>query len=160
VDIGPQADIYGLGATLYHMVTGSVPFKGKNPSEVMHRHLKEPLVAPDHLNPGISSGLAQIIEMMMAKDPSDRYRNAAELLDDLDLVEKGQKPRHAGGAIDLSSMVSGLGSDGQPVDPPVVVPAAGSRTQSNGLTLAIIAGLAISLLINLALLAWISGQAN
>lgn len=160
VDIGPQADIYGLGATLYHMVTGSVPFKGKNPSEVMHRHLKEPLVAPDHLNPGISSGLAQVIEMMLAKDPSDRYRNAAELLDDLELVENSQKPRHAGGSIDLASMVSGMSENGEPTPPAVVVPAAGGRGQSSGLTMAIIAGLAISLLVNLALLAWISGQAT
>lgn len=159
VDIGPQADIYGLGATLYHMVTGSVPFKGKNPSEVMHRHLKEPLVAPDHLNPGLSSGLAQIIEMMLAKDPADRYRNAAELLEDLDHVEQGRKPRHAGGSIDLASVMSTM-SPGEVEDAPVVVPAARTGAGNNGLVVAIVAGLAVSLLLNLALLAWIAGQAG
>ena len=156
VDIGPQADIYGLGATLYHMVTGSVPFKGKTPSEVMHRHLKEPLVAPDHLNPGLSSGLAQVIEMMMAKDPADRYRNAEELLEDLDLLESGQKPRHAGGAIDIASVVS-MGSGA--TEAPPVVASQGSANGGGGLTMLIVAALVTSVLVNLALLAWLAGSA-
>lgn len=40
VEIGPPSDLYGLGATFYHMVTGKLPFEGRNPSEVMHKHLK------------------------------------------------------------------------------------------------------------------------
>lgn len=156
VDIGPQADIYGLGATLYHMVTGSVPFKGKSPSEVMHRHLKEPLVAPDHLNPGLSSGLAQVIEMMMAKDPSDRYRNAEELLEDLALVDAGQKPRHAGGAIDIASVVS-MGEDSE--SPTPVMASRTVENRSGGMTILLIATLIGSVLLNLALLAFLAGSA-
>ena len=156
VDIGPQADIYGLGATLYHMVTGSVPFKGKSPSEVMHRHLKEPLVAPDHLNPGLSSGLAQVIEMMMAKDPADRYRNAEELLEDLALVDAGQKPRHAGGAIDIASVVS-MGDDAENLAP--VMASSATENRSGGLTILLIATLIGSVLLNLALLAFLAGNA-
>ena len=156
VDIGPQADIYGLGATLYHMVTGSVPFKGKSPSEVMHRHLKEPLVAPDHLNPGLSSGLAQVIEMMMAKDPADRYRNAEELLEDLALVDSGQKPRHAGGAIDIATVVS-MGGDSE--SPPPVMASSAAENRSGGLTILLIATLIGSVLLNLALLAFLAGSA-
>jgi serine/threonine-protein kinase len=156
VDIGPQADIYGLGATLYHMVTGSVPYKGKTPSEVMHRHLKEPLVAPDHLNPGLSSGLAQVIEMMMAKDPADRYRNAEELLQDLELVESGQKPRHAGGAIDIATVVS-MGED--PGNSQPVVSASRSQNRIGGLSLLVMAALVVSMLLNLGLLAFFAGNA-
>ena len=156
VDIGPQADIYGLGATLYHMVTGSVPFKGKSPSEVMHRHLKEPLVAPDHLNPGLSSELAQVIEMMMAKDPADRYRNAEELLEDLALVDAGQKPRHAGGAIDIASVVS-MGDDAENLAP--VMASRATENRSGGLTILLIATLIGSVLLNLALLAFLAGNA-
>ena len=88
-DITPASDLYGLGATLYHMVTGGVPFPGKNPSEVMHRHLKQTLAPPDHINTSLSAGFSQIIEMMMAKDVNARYQNASDLIEDLETIESG-----------------------------------------------------------------------
>lgn len=91
-NIGPPADIYSLGATLYHMVTGNVPFDGKNPSAVMHKHLKADLVPPDHVNPKLSAGIAEVIEMMMAKDPRKRYQNCKDLLVDLRALRKGETP--------------------------------------------------------------------
>lgn len=90
--IGPQADIYSLGATLYHMVTGSVPFDGKNPSAVMHKHLKAELIAPDHVNPKLSPGISEVIEMMMAKDPKARYASCKDLLIDLRALRKKEQP--------------------------------------------------------------------
>lgn len=90
--IGPPADIYSLGATFYHMVTGSVPFEGKNPSSVMHKHLKADLVPPDHVNPKLSAGVSEVIERMMAKAPGDRYKNCADLLLDLQAIHKGERP--------------------------------------------------------------------
>lgn len=90
--IGPPADIYSLGATLYHMVTGNVPFDGKNPSAVMHKHLKAELVPPDHANPKLSAGVSEVIEMMMAKSPRDRYQSCDDLLTDLRLVRNGKNP--------------------------------------------------------------------
>lgn len=106
VDIGPPADIYGLGATFYHMVTGRLPFEGKNPSEVMHKHLKASLVPPDHVNPQLSGGTAQIIEMMLAKHPRDRHHSAAELLEDLDAVAQGSPPLHAKPALDFGQVTA------------------------------------------------------
>ena len=156
VDIGPQADIYGLGATLYHMVTGRVPFNGKNPSEVMHRHLKDQIVPPDQVNPSISSGLAQIIELMMAKDPRDRYRNAEELLEDLDEVEAGRPPRHARSAMDIASVVSSMSTDAS--DPSANAPRRAKKDDTQALNMAMIAGLALSVLVNLILLVYVASK--
>jgi serine/threonine-protein kinase len=103
-NITPSADIYGLGATLYHMVTGKVPFSGKNPSDVMHRHLKQDLVPPDHLNSSLSPGFSQIVEMMMAKDVSQRYQNASDLIEDLDAVAAGNSPQYAQPTLDFAKL--------------------------------------------------------
>ncbi|NIA16802.1 MAG: protein kinase [Planctomycetes bacterium] len=92
VDIDGRADIYSLGVTLYHMVTGRVPFDASTPSEVMRKHLKEPLIPPDHINTTLSSGIGEVIEVMMAKRKEDRYSSAEELLTDLDAVRKGEPP--------------------------------------------------------------------
>ncbi|HVZ94769.1 MAG TPA: serine/threonine-protein kinase [Phycisphaerales bacterium] len=92
VNVNAQADIYSLGATLYHMVTGNVPYNGKNPSEVMQKHLKTELVPPDHINPKLSSGISEIIEMMMAKSRKDRYKNCTDLLTDLRAIQRKEQP--------------------------------------------------------------------
>jgi serine/threonine protein kinase len=90
--IDARADLYSLGATLYHMVTGRVPFDGPTPSAVMHKHLKEELIAADHINPNLSNGIAEVIEKSMAKRARDRYQNAAEMLADLERVARGEAP--------------------------------------------------------------------
>jgi serine/threonine-protein kinase len=116
----------------------------------MHRHLKDEIIPPDQVNPSISSGLAQIIEMMMAKDPRDRYRNAEELLEDLDEVEAGRPPRHARSAMDIASVVSSMSADAG--DPSMNAPRR-EKGDTRALNLAMIAGLVLSVLVNLILVA-------
>jgi hypothetical protein len=58
----------------------------------MHKHLKAELVAPDHVNPKLSAGISEVIEMMMAKDPRRRYQSCKDLLVDLRAIRKGETP--------------------------------------------------------------------
>jgi serine/threonine-protein kinase len=95
VDVDFRADIYSLGATLYHLVTGRVPFDGPSPQAVMMKHLKEPLVPPDHINTTLSAGLGEVVEVMMAKDRDHRYASTSDLLLDLEAIQAGQPPLQA-----------------------------------------------------------------
>jgi len=92
MDIDGRADIYALGATLFHMVTGRVPFEAGSPSDVMKKHLKEPLTPPDHINTALTAGISEVIEVMMAKNRDERYRNMEDVMGDLKAVRNGQPP--------------------------------------------------------------------
>ena len=115
IDIDGRADIYGLGSTFYHLVTGRVPFMAEDPSDVMRKHLREQLIPPDHINTSLSAGVSEVIEVMMAKRKEDRYNNAEELLTDLEAVRDGQAPLRAHKRFDVS-MLEQL-EEGEAVEP-------------------------------------------
>ncbi len=104
IDIDGRADIYGLGATLYHMVTGRVPFMADDPSDVMRKHLREELLPPDHINTQLSAGISEVIEVMLAKRKEDRYNNVEELLTDLEAVRNSLPPVRAHKRFDVSAL--------------------------------------------------------
>ncbi len=102
MDIDGRADIYGLGATFYHLVTGRVPYMASEPVEVMKMHLKSELIPPDHINTSLSGGASEIIEVMMAKNKANRYSSIEELLVDLRAVRAGQAPVRAHKRMDVN----------------------------------------------------------
>ncbi len=109
-DVDIRADVYSLGATLYHMVTGKVPYGGATPQEVMRKHVdpRTELVPPDHLNTKISSGLGMVIETMMAKNRENRYTTPDDLILDFKCLLQGDGPMIAGRKTDsLEALAEG-----------------------------------------------------
>ena len=151
VDIDFRADIYSLGATMYHVLTGRPPFEADTPTAVMHKHLKEPLRPPDHLNTALSAGISEIIEVAMAKNRDERYGSTDDLLEDLRAVRAGQPPVNARHVISVADLDQ-IEETGKTVDiaPPSSSPLLEMLKQPAALTIAIVA--AISVLINFLLL--------
>ncbi len=153
VNIDARADIYSLGATFYHMVTGKVPFEGSSPASVMQKHLKEPLIPPDHINPNLSAGVGEVIEVMMAKKREDRYANVKDLLVDLEAIARGEPPLQARAQYD-AQVLQGLAQRGEAVRTEPVEPVSRAPSRPDWLWVIILgAVLALSVIINIVLLA-------
>ncbi len=91
-DIDGRADIYSLGATLYHLVTGRVPFQVSSGPHVMSMHLVAPFPAPPNFDPSISEGFCLVLRKMMARDRDERYPDVTSLDADLYRLQTGAAP--------------------------------------------------------------------
>ena len=78
-----RSDVYALGATLFHLLTGSPPFEGDSPFQVMTKQVSMPTPSPREKNPDLPDPLCRTMMRMMAKAPEDRYQSYGKLKRDL-----------------------------------------------------------------------------
>ena len=82
--LNTRADLYALGATLFHMVTGKTPFTGETAAVIMAKHLTDPPPAAHRVNPEVSQGCSRLILRLMQKDPAKRYQTPSEVVAQID----------------------------------------------------------------------------
>ena len=98
VQVDHRSDVFSLGALLYEMATGRVPFGGASAADTIAAILKEPHVSPSEINPDLPTLLVEVIDRALAKDVADRYQSVDALKADLRLVLSQPAAMSRGGA--------------------------------------------------------------
>ena len=87
-----RADIYALGATLYHLATGRRPFAAPDPMTILLHQVSERLPDPRETDPTVPLGFVQLLQGMMARHPESRQDDWGRLLEDMERVSNGRAP--------------------------------------------------------------------
>ncbi len=82
--IDGRSDLYSLGALLYQLITGALPFHSDSIDSMVYQHVAVPIRPPQEVVSGLSSEVSRIITKLLAKDPDQRYRTCNELISDID----------------------------------------------------------------------------
>lgn len=88
--IGPESDVYSMGATLFHLLSGRPPFMADDPlkTAAMHRYDVPPVLKK--LKESLSDRVVEIVEKSLAKHPAGRYADAGRMLDEIERLLRGE----------------------------------------------------------------------
>jgi formylglycine-generating enzyme required for sulfatase activity/tRNA A-37 threonylcarbamoyl transferase component Bud32 len=89
-EVEEPADVYAIGAILYHVLAGIPPYHGNTSTEVLRKVISVPPEPLEHLQPGVPSELTTIVRKAMAREARDRYQTASELAADLKRFQTGK----------------------------------------------------------------------
>ncbi|MBV8882032.1 MAG: serine/threonine protein kinase, partial [Planctomycetaceae bacterium] len=101
VSLDVRSDLYSLGATFYHLITGQRVFEGETALAIMMKHLNENPRPPHELCPDLSPAVSRVVLTMLAKEPNDRYPTGEAVVQALDAMLSGKPvpaPKTGGGA--------------------------------------------------------------
>ena len=129
--VDESSDLYSTGIVLYELLTGTVPFTGETPVEIAMKHLSQTPDAPSARRPDIPHDLDLVVLRALAKEPTDRYRTAAELDRDLELVARGD-PVGAETETAATMVLAGAGAMDATAATRVAAPLAGSSGGTYG----------------------------
>jgi eukaryotic-like serine/threonine-protein kinase len=116
-----HTDMYALGATMFHLLTGRIPFPGNAPAIIMTGHLTQPVPDPGELVPSISQNTRKIVMTAMAKVPRMRYADFRAMISACEkaLKELSNSTSPVTGRLLRKPMVrGGVQSDPKPPTPP------------------------------------------
>lgn len=90
--VDARSDLYSLGATLHHLLAGRPPYSAPSAVAVVMAHIKEPPVPLASRRPDLPAGLCDIVDRLLAKDPSDRFESPQSLLVAVDELQAALAP--------------------------------------------------------------------
>jgi serine/threonine protein kinase len=160
--VDARTDLYSTGVVLFEMLTGQAPFRGENPVAVAYQHVNQIPAPPSTLNHAITPAVDAVVEHALSKDRFSRFQSASEFRDQLDGAGSGAPPvvRQVVPANDFNATLFGVNptmtanSDSALRQLTIDQDARGSRTQQRPPVAWIWAGIALLMVIVIAVVVW------
>jgi serine/threonine protein kinase len=160
--VDTRTDLYSTAVVLFELLTGKAPFRGENPVAVAYQHVNQNPVLPSSINPKVSRAVDAVVMRGLAKDRSQRFQTATEFREDLESAGAGTTTvkRVSAPVTDFNSTLFGVnpqataGSEAALRQLTIDQEARGSRTQSRPPVAWIWGGIAVMVVIIIAVVVW------